>query len=152
MAGLFKRTSYPEPARGSKPALGVALALGLAVLLALCAGPAGCGRSTVFVSADASGTAITLRPGQRLVVELPSNPSTGFQWTLWTPPDATVLAPEGSEFVAPPSSSPAVGQAGKELWQFSATAQGKTGFTLAYARPWESRPPESEFTLSVEVR
>ena len=124
--------------------------LALFAALAVFATIVGCSQSPVQVGPDASGSTVTLRPGQGLTIELESNASTGFRWAFTTEPDAAVLALAGNDYQAP--SADLLGAPGKEAWRFTAVKAGTTSLTLVYARPWESVMPEKTFTLTVEVK
>jgi inhibitor of cysteine peptidase len=126
---------------------------------------AGCGGSTpgdgspsppatLHIGPDAAGTTVTLAPGDRLVIELPANPSTGFAWTVAFGPDPAVLVPVGEpEVVVSPLPSGVqtiIGAGGTALLRFVAVAAGSTELTLVYERPWE-RAPADRFAIAVDV-
>jgi inhibitor of cysteine peptidase len=94
---------------------------------------------------------VTLAPGQRLVVTLESNPSTGFGWQIGEAPDAAVLAQVGEPTYSPGGEAGMIGAGGSQVFTFVATGVGETGFTLAYRRSWEGGATD-QFTLGVTVR
>lgn len=104
------------------------------------------------VTATASGP-VALKVGQVLVVTLPSNPSTGYSWTISTAPDGAVLTQNGELTYA--ATNPDVvmpGSGGTETVRFTATAAGTTTIVLDYRRPWETDvPPVDTVTLDVTV-
>jgi inhibitor of cysteine peptidase len=104
------------------------------------------------VTATASGP-VALKVGQALVVTLPSNPSTGYSWTISTAPDGAVLTQNGELTYA--ATNPDVvmpGSGGTETVRFTATAAGTTTIVLDYRRPWETDvPPVDTVTLDVTV-
>jgi predicted secreted protein len=93
-----------------------------------------------------------------LVVNLCSDPTTGFEWQLtevfynptWTPFGGKFEAPEWTpidhEF-EPPEDTGLVGAPGKEVWTFPA---GTGNITMEYSRPWEGGE-EAERTLLLTV-
>ncbi|MET8774650.1 protease inhibitor I42 family protein [Nocardia sp. NPDC004654] len=99
-----------------------------------------------------SGQNRELRTGQRLVVTLPANPSTGYGWRL-AALDQNVLRPEGEPDYRPDADRPiAPGSGGTAVWTFVGNAAGVTELALEYARPWEHGvEPAQKFTLRVEV-
>lgn len=102
------------------------------------------------VRVEGSG-AVTLEPGQPLVVALPANPTTGYQWEISVPPDVAVLAQDGlPEYAQSPSSTDMVGVGGITTVRFLAEAPGETVVVLSYRRPFEPTEPDAE-TVTVEV-
>ena len=129
----------------------VVVATAQAVLL-VCGASAVTGATvgTITVGQAANGSQRTLHRGDRLVVRLPSNPSTGYAWTV---PSSTrpTLAPSGRSYV-PPADNERVGAPGTAVLRFRAVVAGKTVLRLSYARAWEKGvPPARTFTLTVRV-
>ena len=94
---------------------------------------------------------ITINEGTELIVNLASNPSTGYSWTQPTIENPAVLTQTGSEYVAPTGN--AVGSAGTQVWTFKASEQGSTIVQMEYVRPWEGgEKGEWTFRLTVTVR
>jgi inhibitor of cysteine peptidase len=93
----------------------------------------------------------TLGVGETLMVNLCSNPSTGFKWEKASIADGAVLEEVGQEYVEP--SANVVGGAGKERWTFKALKKGLTTVSMKYSRPWEGGEKGVwDFTLQVEVK
>jgi len=130
----------------------------IAVLaLAACAGAPreGSAPTTAPVVVDASTAerAVTLRPGQELVVRLRSNPSTGYRWGI-AQGATTVLAPAGPPaFEADANAEGRLGAGGVETFRFTAVATGREALRFAYRRPWEKdAAPASTAVVDVDVR
>jgi inhibitor of cysteine peptidase len=120
-----------------------------AVLLALLALAACPQRGAMADTAGAPGR-VTVHAGERFVVRLDANPTTGFGWRLATPPDPSVATPAGSEYV--PAPGDLVGSGGEETWRFDAVAPGHTRIVLEYVRPWEhDQPPARTHAVDVTV-
>lgn len=67
---------------------------------------------------------------------LPSNPSTGYSWTISSDFQSKFVA---CSFMKPQQTQFRVGVAGNELWQFTTGDVGQTfEIILQYKRPWES--------------
>ncbi len=96
---------------------------------------------------DAAGV-VTLRVGERLMIALPGNPTTGYAWEVEGEP-AFLARIEG---VAYRSESDLIGAGGTFYFRYEATATGEGEISFAYRRPWEALPPEQTFSLTVIVR
>jgi predicted secreted protein len=116
---------------------------------------AGCGMlqrdARVLTDAD-NGQKIELKSGQRLKLELESNPTTGYNWEL------EIYDREQLELVdsgyAPGRSAQdgAVGAGGKQWWRFIARDNGAGGLLVVYKRQWEKGvKPEKQFEVTVHV-
>ena len=73
--------------------------------------------------------------GDKITVELCSNPTTGFKWEYETIGEI-VLKEEDYDFEEPKGEG-IVGAAGKEVWTFEAIEKGTTEVRMEYSRPWE---------------
>ena len=76
----------------------------------------------------------------QFVVALPSNPTTGYQWTV-TSYDKTILQMTSSHYVAPQTKR--IGAGGQMIFTF-APVKGKaypqsTKMSFTYARPWQPK-------------
>ncbi len=106
--------------------------------------------SSVTVSDQDNGKDIDLASNQTLVVKLPSNPSTGYKWTVEG--DPTPLKLQKDSYRRNTKSS-AMGAPGVQVFQFSAGSSGMANLKLNYHRSFEyNQPPAKTFTLRVNVR
>ncbi len=123
----------------------IALAL---VLMAL----AGCESELggVDLTAANNGQTVDVAPNQQVNIKLDSNITTGFKWNLVTEPNSKILKLVSSKYNDPNTN--AVGAVGSETWVFQAVGTGTTSLTLGYYRPFESRPPIQQFTVTVHVQ
>ncbi|MEA3283788.1 MAG: protease inhibitor I42 family protein [Synergistota bacterium] len=84
--------------------------------------------------------------GGVLAFRLPSNPSTGYGWTIRDRGDVSAFLPVGhsmemGEEIA--GGRPLTGAPGHEIWMFRALKEGKSVILLDYSRSWEAdRAPE----------
>lgn len=111
--------------------------------------------SKAAVANEASDTdpcrPLTVSPGEKFVIELPANRTTGFSWQIAKPLDEKVVKLVESKYL--PVKSGVVGAPGKEVWTFTAVAPGQSTISLVYSRPWEKgKPPGQEKTYTVIVR
>jgi len=136
-----------------------------AILLAMatlsCAAPGGSGAGTqpaaVAIDKNAAGSTVELRPGQRLAVTLPGNPTTGFAWEMVPGDTGSILASQGRvQFTATsPGASTKLGAGGTYRFDFVAVGTGSASLKFIYRRSFEKdvTPAESfEVTVTVGTR
>lgn len=95
--------------------------------------------------------AVTLVRGQRLIVRLASNRSTGFRWQVNGPLPAGLRQDSEPLYESDPARPAMPGAGGQETWVFEATNTGTAELNLAYRRPWETGEAAAR-TLKVLVR
>lgn len=125
-----------------------ALLISLYVLcLAACQNKA----AVITLNQSDAGKTVELNPGDRLVISLPGNPTTGFNWESQPAPDSSVLKQVGeAEFKA---DSNRVGSGGTVTLTFDAAAPGQVALTLVYHRAWETGvPPVEIYQVQVVVK
>lgn len=109
--------------------------------------------NTVTVTPDQTGQTITLTLGQQLVVRLPINPVSGFDWQR-DGPESGVLAAIGQQsFKRERLDRNDFENAGFDIWQFKPVAAGQEKLRFEYRRLGQlaSEPPEAVWFL-VTVR
>lgn len=123
------------------------------VVLLICAGNASPDDVTLVQSDN--GKTIMVAPGAKIRVRLESNPSTGYQWTLPTPPDPKVLKMLSSQADGPEDEGndeePVVGAPGTETWVYQATGAGTATVTMTYMRVFAPKDDPSNFSFTVVV-
>jgi inhibitor of cysteine peptidase len=130
--------------------LGFALCLGiLAMAAALLL--QGCARSApVTLGEGDSGHTIKVNVGQQITVRLPSNPSTGYSWSVAT---LGGLQQVGEATYKATETSGVVGSGGTQSFTFSGRKRGSGQLTLEYRRPWEKGTPAAKtWTVVVFVQ
>jgi len=85
--------------------------------------------------------------GDKVYIELCSNPSTGFKWNYDLSGD-NVLKEEGYDFKEPDGD--VVGASGKEVWTFEAIEKGTTVINMEYSQPWQGGI-KGEWTYRINV-
>ena len=79
---------------------------------------------------------ISVKAGDQFVVELASNPTTGYQWQPAFDPAALKLV--GRDFsLAGAAVGAAIGGGGVERFRFESLAAGASRLSFAYQRAWE---------------
>jgi inhibitor of cysteine peptidase len=98
-----------------------------------------------------SGKEIDLTTGSMLIVKLPSNPSTGYRWTVVGDPAPLKL--QKTSFQRMGKNADEVGAPGSDVFQLRASSAGMVTLTILYRRSWEYNiPPVKTFTVRVNVR
>ncbi len=126
------------------------LLLAMAAVLAVAL--SGCWGGSVTVTVDDAGSIKAAQVGDRVIVRLAGNPTTGFTWTRVEPTDenlaASPLEPvtEGAwEF---PAGETAPGAPGLCIFEYEVVRAGTVTLSYAYARSWEEAPAQ---TFSVVI-
>lgn len=102
--------------------------------------------------ADLRGQRVDVRVGQPFDIRLPSNPSTGYRWTLVDPVPTSVRADGVARYEA--GASGVAGAPGVETWSFVGAMAGGGQLRFEYRRPWEPATalPAQRASFRVEVR
>ena len=126
------------------------LVIGLAAATFLLAETFGQGPpSGPILGEAANGKTFTVQKGAQIVVQLPGNPTTGYEW------EATVSNPAVLRQSSTPMYKPtgnALGSGGTYTFWYEAAASGRSDLTLVYRRPWETGvAPLKTFQVTVVV-
>lgn len=89
--------------------------------------------SKIEVSEDQQN--IEIKTGQEFTINLSSNPSTGYSWSVDDTYNKNITSKISNEFLA--SNSEMIGAPGKELWVFKGTNKGNTKLNFVYSRQRE---------------
>lgn len=93
---------------------------------------------------------LEMEVGDKVRIELCSNPTTGFQWDYEMTAE-NVLEEEDHDFEEPEEAVP--GAAGIEVWTFEAVGEGTTEVQMEYSQPWEGGlKAEWTYTMTVTVK
>lgn len=106
----------------------------------------------LILGLDAGGKRVTLPPRQILLVRLPGNPTTGFNWERKELRGES-LRQRGKTVFRPPRGGrqPLVGAAGVFEARFAAAQPGESTIVFVYRRPWEKKAPNQTFRVTVVV-
>jgi len=108
----------------------------------------GCTQSATVLTSDDDGSTVKLTVGETLDVELPGNPTTGFEWTE-DDPLPTVLESLSSEYAQDDADSEMVGVGGTYTFHYEVAEEGEGVLALTEAR--QGNPPEVGSTWSVTI-
>jgi predicted secreted protein len=117
--------------------LAAVLALSLAAFALLTASASA---AIITVTKTKNGKTITLHKGDKLVVKLAANATTGYAWKVKSV-DKTVLKPLTSKYVPSPNPKHLVGAGGTYKLSLRALAKGSTTLTLVYVRSFDPTHP-----------
>lgn len=119
----------------------------LLAVVALLTASEGCARKRVY----GEGTpTIAAAVGEQIVIELASNPTTGYTWMPGAHPDPAVVTLMTSDFEPNPSST--FGTSGHHRWTYRVVGPGTTTIKFTYGRTWDRSPPERLATFTINAR
>ena len=121
----------------------------LPVAFALFASPAAA--RTVNVTAKSNGKTVSLHAGDKVVIRLDANATTGYHWSTTRRPDKAVVRLVSSKYVADPAEPGVVGSGGTQVLRLAARGGGKTKLALAYLSPGTPHRVGRRFRLSFSV-
>ncbi len=126
---------------------------GLLPVLGGCTDPAGI--KVIMLDMLDNGTTVQTQAGDRLIVVLLADPTTGYDWQA-TIDDTNVLSQAQEKFVptnAGDSSSGTVGVGGTDVFEFDTINDGTTTLTLQLLQAGQpsSVPASSTFKITVQV-
>lgn len=108
-----------------------------------------CGKSLELKQSD-SGQTVMLDKGQKAVIRLPENPTTGYGWEFEVEPkkQKTIMV-ISSKFIA--GNSDLIGAGGVREYKFKAQKAGKIVIHGYYVRPWEQLNKETASQVYYEI-
>jgi inhibitor of cysteine peptidase len=105
----------------------------------------------VRIQGDMDKSWVEMSRGDKLILHLEANPSTGYQWQVDTMNGDLLDWVDGPSFV--PSAPSMVGSGGTSSFGFNALREGRTSLRLVYRRPWEEgKPPIRTVVLKVRIK
>lgn len=114
-----------------------------------------CTQTPHSVSVDTeshNGCPLELSRGQIVLINLRSNPTTGFRWEIQDAASG-VLRSLGPEVYSNPEDAGLVGSAGQSTWRYQAAQAGNGRLLMVYHRPWEvDVAPAKTFDCQVSVK
>jgi inhibitor of cysteine peptidase len=129
----------------------LALAALGALLLPGCGGGEQAERSsphTITVAPTAPTATVDAAIGDKVVVSLDANVTTGYEWQF-TAGDTLVI--EKSEYVPDPNPDELVGSGGTQVVTLRVTKAGTSALTGIYVRPWETPSPSPAADVTVTI-
>jgi inhibitor of cysteine peptidase len=107
--------------------------------------------SPITLTQQDEGKTVEAAVGQKIFVQLASNPTTGYQWSVVGNPAPLEFIK--SDYAADPQAAGRIGAGGIQTLRFADKLPGKVELKLGYARPWEKDvAPAKTFTATIVVR
>ena len=104
--------------------------------------------TTKCITAQNSGTAISVKNGDKIRLELKDYGDGGYAWEIVTLDENVLSLTEKSD--SQPSGL--MGDFGSDIWVFTAEKAGSTLLELKCSRPWDKSDVCATFTVQVEVQ
>lgn len=98
---------------------------------------------------DRSERDVESAPGEQFVIQLESNVTTGYAWTVASNTDPAVAKKTVSQYL--PAQPAVVGSGGVQRLVFDAITKGTTTIVLRYERSFEPDASDEELTYTVTV-
>ena len=104
------------------------------------------------LSLSDNGKSMAFKVGKSFEIQLPENPTTGYQWNLiFSPQDQMIVVPMSEEYIPEPVNR--VGAGGVRILKYLAYSSGTVIIYGSQIRPWENakaKAPTLKFTITVE--
>ncbi|WP_027402886.1 protease inhibitor I42 family protein [Aphanizomenon flos-aquae] len=108
-------------------------------------------KSEITVNDANNNSQIIIQKGNMMIVELLTNPGTGYSWQI-IKNDPDKLKPLGDS-VLKPLETEAPGASENQVFRFLAQNSGLAVLELHYLRPWERNiPPLKTYQINVQIR
>ena len=101
------------------------------------------------VTAEDNGNRIVISAGEKLIVELLSNGTTGYSWQV-VENDTALLSLTGHEYIIPDYPPGFCGGGGVERFEFSCR-EGSSRLKLVYRRPFAPSADDDEYSIVVDA-
>jgi inhibitor of cysteine peptidase len=103
----------------------------------------------VTIDETCHGRLIEIFSNNRVILQLPENPSTGYRWEL-KPLDTNILKLQVDTYRAP--TTMALGAKGIRIFEFLSQSTGTVNLRLHLRRPWESESANAEiFEVTLQI-
>ncbi len=104
-----------------------------------------------LITEDEAGSIVKIRTGEKVMVSLHGNPTTGYQWDFSTDLSDGILTQLSGTDYRPDSSL--LGAGGTFMFRYAAEKSGTITLKFVYHRPWEKNiPPQESFTVTIIVQ
>lgn len=98
-----------------------------------------------------NNTRITIAAGDTVIIKLPENATTGFEWNFVSSTAGVVTFEGASKSPASPFSALGAG-GGQAVMRFKALAQGRGNIELILSRGMTANPSDTRYVLNIDVK
>ena len=113
--------------------------------------PAAAKVQTLEINRSQNGQLARLHVGNVLIVRLPGNPATGYEWEIGTTSTAAVRMTVRPQYAPPAATATGAPAWGTYTFVFQAVQAGKGSLRLYYVRPNDPARPRDSFAVGVAV-
>jgi inhibitor of cysteine peptidase len=106
---------------------------------------------TLEINQSHNGQLARLRVGNVLVIRLPGNPATGYQWQAATTNSPAVRVTVRPQYSPPAPTATGTAAMGTYTFTFQAVQPGSGSIRLYYVRPNDPSRPRDSFAVGVNV-
>lgn len=110
---------------------------------------AGCGGNGDSVSHSDPSRAIKVKNGGEFVINLESNPTTGYSWQETS--DSTMVSLISVDYEEDQAEEGMVGVGGKEFFTYRALQSGETEIEMVYGQHWEGGEVDAPLIFTVVI-
>jgi inhibitor of cysteine peptidase len=108
---------------------------------------------TITITDKDKDAKVELAKGDKLLVKLPANPTTGFTWVVASGESDTLKANGKPTYERADKDKKAVGGGGTQTFTFDAGSAGEVEIVLHYKRPFEKdKEPAKTYKFKVVVK
>ncbi len=123
-----------------------------AIFLTACIFLFSCAPKPLTLTNQDNGKEINVKKGTKILIKLPSNPTTGFDWYVEKLPD-NIEAIGAKTYISSNSDKNVVGAGGITEFTFKAVKSGEGTLVLIYKRNWEGVSSENQqFEIKINVQ
>lgn len=90
--------------------------------------------SHIVMTEAQNNATVQVKLGNYIIVQLPENPTTGYQWNLTT---TSGLQVTNTSYETSDKTGKLMGAGGTRTWDITAVAKGEQKITAVYSRSWE---------------
>ena len=101
-------------------------------------------------NSDIMETNYEIAVNDSFLVELDSNPTTGFAWKWTNKESVSIVDSTGTEYI--PNAPALIGSGGKEIWKFIGLKSGTDTIKMEYCRPWDQASTSVSKNIVVKVQ
>jgi inhibitor of cysteine peptidase len=113
--------------------------------------------ASCILHADDTGRSLTVKPGQKILIRLEENPTTGYLWNVIRPENDRLLRFEGFEYMdenveTRQANEVMFGRGRVKQFTFVSRKEGQEDISLRLKQPWERDSDQDQvFRVRVQI-